>query len=183
MRTWEGLFQRLEELDPLERKAQTERAEFERWAAAAEPRVMADLLAAARTKCGEIRSRTGISVDVVQASGKALASFGGAGRLVSLAVAGCSVNLYTTRSRGESPSVHLACARAPTTSRFPVVMTLPGCFAIRSGASDYRLLALPERTPTTVDDVMLRAFGILFGALESVVRSSPTNIPARPPPP
>jgi hypothetical protein len=169
MHTWAGLFRRLERLDPAERRARAERVEFERWAAAAEIHVVSDLARAAKEKSREARSRTGVCVAVsFTANAASLTSFGGARAMLSLAVSGSSVDLYATRSEGRSPSIHLACQRAPTTSRYPVIVTLPGYLTVRSDGTGYRLLALPTRTPASIDEVLLRTFAILFGALESV---------------
>jgi hypothetical protein len=169
MDTWAGLFRRVEEIDPLERRARTERAEFEAWAAGAERRLISDLVWVAKDKARETKSATGVSVAVsVVTSALSLTSFGGAHGLVSIAFSGSSVDLYVTRSEGRSPSVHLACQRAPTSSRYPVILTLPGYLAIRADASGYRLLDLPERSPVGLDAVVLRAFTTLFGTFESV---------------
>jgi hypothetical protein len=169
MYTWDALIRRVEELDPLERRARTERAEFEAWAAGAERRLVTDLARVAREKAHEITSRTDVTVAVsLVANAASLASFGGARGLISLAFSGSSVDLYVTRSEGRSPSIHLACQRAPTTSRRPVIVTLPGYLAVRSDDSGYRLLDLPGRCTTTLDDVILRAFSVVFGAFESV---------------
>jgi hypothetical protein len=171
MRTWGGLFRQIERLDPLERRALAERAEFDRWAASAEQRMVADLDRIAKARSRETRHRTGISVDVVtKVDGPLLASFGGAHGLVSLSFADNAVDIYVTRSEGISPTIHFACQRAPTSSRFPVIVTLPGYLAIRAGGSGYRLLALQTKLPAPIDAVALRAFGLLFGAVESVAR-------------
>lgn len=169
MPTWAGLFRHLEELDPLERRARSERAEFEAWAAGAEHRLLSDLARVAKERARETKSHTGVSVVVSLVTNAAsLTSFGGAHGLISIAFSGSSVDLYVTRSEGRSPSVHLACQRAPTTSRYPVVVTLPGYLAVRSDLTGYCLLDLPERSPASLDTVILRAFSMLFGAFESV---------------
>jgi len=169
MQTWAGLFRRVAELDPLECRARSERAEFESWASSAERRLVSDLARVVREKARETRARTGISIAVsLVTDAPSLASFGGARGLVSAAFSGSSVDLYVTRSEGRSPSVHLSCQRAATTSRYPVVVTLPGYLAVRSDVTAYRLLDLPERSPATLDAVVLRAFSILFGAFASV---------------
>jgi hypothetical protein len=168
MQTWAGLFRRVEALDPLERRARSERDEFETWAAAAERRLVSDLARVAREKAGETRSRTGVPVAVSLVTSAESLSFGGARGLVSVGFAGSSVDLCVTRSEGRSPAVHLACRRAPTTSRYPVIVTLPGYLAVRSDVKGYRLLDLPDCSPTTVDTVILKAFAMLFGTFESV---------------
>lgn len=169
MDTWAGLFRRVEELDPLEKRARSERAEFEAWAAGAERRLVSDLARVAREKASETRSRTGVSVAVsLVTNAPSLTSFGGAHGLVSIAFSGSAVDLYVTRSEGRSPSLHLACQRAPTSSRYPVIVALPGYLTVRSDGSGYRLLDLPERLPASLDTVMLRAFSMLFGTFESV---------------
>lgn len=169
MHTWAGLFRRLERLDPAERRARAERVEFERWAVAAEVQVMSDLARAAKEKSREMLSFSGASVAIRFATNStSLKSFGGARAMVSLAFSGSSVDLYTTRTEACSPTIHLACQRAPTTSRYPVILTLPGYLTVRSDVTGYRLLELPTRSPASIDEVLLRAFAILFGALESV---------------
>ena len=79
MRTWAGLFRHIERMDPLDRRLLAERAEFGRWSAAAEQRVMADLARASKNRSKEIEVRTGVVVEVAQqVAGLPLASFGGA---------------------------------------------------------------------------------------------------------
>jgi hypothetical protein len=169
MDTWAGLFRRMEELDPFERRERSNRAEFEAWAAGAERRLVSDLARLARDKASETRSRTGVSVVVsLVTDAPSLTSFGGARALVAIAFSGSSVDLYVTRSSGRSPSLHLTCQRAPTSSRYPVIVALPGYLTVRSDGSGYRLLDLPARSPASLDEVMLRAFSMLFGTFESV---------------
>lgn len=171
MSTWDGLLRRIDEIDPLDRRLQAERARFETWAASVEARVMEDLGRVAREKAREARSRTGVSIVVESASSaRPGASFGGAHRRLTLSFAGSSVDIYSTRPEGQSPNVHLACQRAPTTSRYPVVVTLPGCMVIRSDEPPgYRLLGLPDRSSTDPEAFVLRAFGVLVGSFESVL--------------
>src|SRR5262245_61090079 len=110
MRTWEGLFRRIDDLDPLERRIRSERAEFERWAVLAETRLIADLARVARQTSATTRSHTGAVVAVIlEPTAGALASFGGAHGRVSIAFSGSSVDMYVVRPEGVSPSVHLAC--------------------------------------------------------------------------
>jgi hypothetical protein len=169
MDTWAGLFRRVEKLDPLEIRARSERGEFEAWAAGTERRLVSDLTRIAREKARETRSHTGVSVAVsLVTNAPALSSFGGARGLVSIAFSGSSVDLYVTRSAGRSPSLHVACQRAPTSSRHPVILALPGYLTVRAEGSDYRLLDMPARLPASLDAVMLRAFSTLFGTFESV---------------
>lgn len=178
MDTWAGLFRRIERMDPLERRVVAARAEFDRWATGAERRVLADVARVARGRAVEARSHTGISVEVVyRIMEPALGSVGGAHGAVSLSFGGNAVDVYTTRTEGESPNVLLACQRAPTSSRFPVVISLPAFLVVRAGAG-YRLLSLPERVPTTLDAEVLRAFTILFGAVQSVSSARNTSLPA-----
>jgi len=178
MLTWAGLFQHVAELDPLGRRLQADRAEFERWAASAEQRVMDDLARIATARGENIRARTGIVVDVLTRIEKtSLSSFGGAHRLVALSLSGSSVDVYSVRSPGESPSIHFACARAATTSRFPVLVTVPGCLVVRAGRSEVRLLTVPGHTPTSIDAVVLRAFGLLVGAFQSALPSRTSAAP------
>jgi hypothetical protein len=183
MQTWDGLFRRVEELDPLERRVRSDRAEFEAWAAGAERRLVSDLGRVARERARETTARTGVSVAVsVVTQPAALSSFGGARGLISIALSGSSVDLYVTRVEGRSPSVHFACQRAPTTSRYPVIITLPGYLAVRADVTGYRLLDSPDCSPATVDDVILRAFSTLFGAIESVSsRRAPNEAEPAPP--
>jgi len=169
MPTWDGLFAQIDRADPLERRLSAERAAFERWAVAAEQRIMSEIARHAGARARETRTRTGLIVDISARVGTSeIASFGGAHRLVSLSLAGSSIDLYSVRAAGESPIVHLACERAPTSSRFPVIVTVPGCLVVRSYDSGARLLALPGCEPTTVDELVLRAFTLLFGAHQSV---------------
>src|SRR5689334_927206 len=164
MNTWAGLFRRVGELDSLEHRARAERVEFEQWAANAERRLLSDLQRVAQEKASEIRSRTGVSVAVsLVTNAPSLTSFGGARGLISMAFSGSSVELYVTRLRGRSPSLNLACQRAPTSSRYPVMVTFPGYITVRSEGAGYRLLGLPDRSPVSLDDVMLRVFSMLFG--------------------
>jgi hypothetical protein len=143
---------------------------------------MADLARASKSRAKEIEARTGVVVKVAyQVAGLPLASFGGAHGVVSLAFQLNAVDLYATRQDGGSPNIHFACQRAPTSSRFPVVVTLPGCIVVRAGRAGYRLLTLPERAPTTVDEVVLHAFALLFGTAESV-RQARTPLPLPPSP-
>jgi len=169
MPTWAGLFRRIDDLDPLDRRAHSERTRFQEWAVSAERRVMADFARVARAKSRETQARTGVCVAVaLEEHAPSLSSFAGTRHVVSLAFAGSSVGLYATRPAGEAPSVHMACQRAATTSRYPVLVTLPGCLVIRSGDFGYQPISLPERVPTSVDAVVLRAFVLLFGAFESM---------------
>lgn len=181
MLTWAGLFRRVSELDPLDRRAEADRAEFEQWAASAEQHVMDEVLRVAAARAKDLFAQTEVSVDVLaRLENGTLASFGGAHRLVALSLSGSSVDLYSVRAAGESANIHFACARAPTGSRFPVIVTVPGCLVVRAARSGFRLLTVPGNTPTTVDAVVLRAFALLIGAVQSVSASRTAWIPAAP---
>lgn len=169
MPTWAGLFQQIDRMDPLDRRLTAEREDFERWAASAERRVMDEIARVASRRSRELHTRTGLSLGVAShLDEREIGSFGGAHRLVSLSLAGSAVDLYSVRSEGESPSIYLAHERAPTSSRFPVIVTLPGVLIVRSGVSEWRVLGLPERDAMTVDGLVLRAFAMLCGAFVSV---------------
>jgi hypothetical protein len=119
-----------------------------------------------------------LNVRVVQAPPSRGLRGGARFHVVSLALGSSRLDLYPARELGETPAIHFALTRAPTTTRFPVIVSLPGCLIVRRDNGQIALLGaeargLPDMRPSvTFDAVVLRAFELLMGAHHSTRRAA-----------
>lgn len=176
MLTWPGLFHEIDRLDVAGRRARAVQAEFEQWAALAERRTMADARLAAVARADEVRDQTGLETAVTGPAGpEGVSRLGTTWSAVSLSLGTCRVDLYSVRRPAESPMVHFGVTRGPTLTRHPVLATLPGALVVRRAGNGLEYVALPlsrdhERSTTTLDALVLRAFELLVGAHCSTLR-------------
>jgi hypothetical protein len=156
-----------------------DRAQVEQWCELAEEWVLSTLASIALSRSAELAARSDLHVRVVQAAAPS-AGQSPRFRVVSLALGGTRLDMYASRDSRDacgSPAVHFALTRAPTTTRFPVVMTLPGCSIVRRDNGEIALLGPPleelsgMRPTVTFDAVVLRALEILIGAHHSSRRA------------
>jgi hypothetical protein len=181
MPSWKGFLDEAERVDVAERHAGSARATFEMWALRTEERVLAELNAEAGLRALEFADVTGAVVRVEASVNPVPPHQRSRWRTVSLRLGASRVEVYSVRNPGESPTVHLAVLRGPTSTRYPVFATLPGALVIRATndgvdptGTDFELLALPlaapgvDRRRTTIDALVLRAFDLLLGMHRSV---------------
>lgn len=175
MQTWPELHREVDRLDIGERRATSEREAFERWCAIAEDGVLFALAAAAESRARELQAETGAIVRV-STSGVAQAESGPVPRprVVSLELGSSRVDLYSVRATAESPRLHLGVLRGATSTRFPVLASLPGCLVVRRSDGGFDLIVPPssrtkEAYPetTSIDALVLRAFELLVGTHQS----------------
>ena len=169
--SWGELYGVLSRAVDSERTAQATRTAYEQWCRDAEEDVMSQLHRGAIARAQDIQQRTG-SVFGVQYPVEPAWMRPQAGvsvRVLGLTFRAAGVDLYWYRAAGGRPFVHLAHMRAsPGQSRFPVVISLPGCRVERTLDSQTQLRDVSS--PAVVDRLMspdallLRAFTILVNA-------------------
>lgn len=159
-------------------RAQEDRAQFEQWCELAEEWVLSTLASIALSRSAELAAHGDWNVRVLRAASHGRNGSGPRYRVVSLALGASRVDIYSTREPGQTPSIHFAVTRAPTTTRFPVVMTVPGCVVVRRPNGEIALIAaLAEhssglRPAMAFDAVVVRAFELLVGAHRSARRAA-----------
>jgi hypothetical protein len=157
-----------------------DRAQFEQWCELAEDWVLSTLASIALSRSAELEDRSGLMVRVVRAPTTRALRGGARFHVVSLALGSSRLDLYPAREVGETPAIHFALTRAPTTTRFPVIISLPGCLIVRRAGGEIALLGaeargLPDMRPSiTFDAVVLRAFELLIGAHHSSTKLLPS---------
>jgi hypothetical protein len=167
--TWPGLYAETDRLDLSKRRLLAAQAEFESWARDAERRAIAEAQACATARGRELLERTGVGV-VVEAPQP-----GTRWMRVSLRLGASRADLYSVRSPGSSPAIHLGVQRAATSTRFPVFTTVPGALLVRRPDDAFDALCLPLPTDargcprTSIDGLVLRAFELLLGTHRSTL--------------
>jgi hypothetical protein len=176
--TWLGLYAEMDRLDLSKRRLLAAQGEFESWARSAEQRAIAEAQAAATLRARELWERTAVGV-VVEAPQRSEPDRPGPRWLrVSLRLGASRADLYSVRSAGSSPCLHLGVQRAATSTRFPVFTTVPGALLVRRSDDGFDALSLPlpadsaDRPRTTIDGLVLRAFELLCGAHRSAQGST-----------
>ena len=173
MPTWNELFENVARRQSASERASADRAGFEQWCELAEDRVLETLGSIALSRSAELAARAGVRATVRRLTTRRHTGAGAHNRILSLELAGSRVDVYSTREFGQSPSLHLAVMRAPTTTRFPVMTSLPGALVVRRDDGGITLLGAKPgdvipRPVTSYDAIVLRAFELLVGAAESV---------------
>lgn len=162
--SWPSLYAEVDRLDLSQRRLLAAQAEFEEWAHRAEGQAFAEAHAAAAFRARELWQRTAVQI-VVEMPERPTRWM-----RVSLRLGASRADLYSVRSAGSSPCIHLGVQRAPTSTRCPVFTTLPGALLVRrpDGGFDALCLPLPADAGhclrTTMDGLVLRAFELLCGA-------------------
>jgi hypothetical protein len=175
LQTFTDLRRWVDRLDLGDRRATAAREIFERWCAAAEDQVLSALAARLATEAAALAARTGVKVRLSASSGERSSSESVLGvRALSIELGSSRVEVYSVRGAAESPRVHLGVLRGATSTRFPVMATVPGCLVVRREDGGIGLIVAPipaatpsERRATSIDAVALRAFELLIGAHQS----------------
>jgi hypothetical protein len=174
MPTWNELFENVARKQAASLRATADRAGFEQWCELVEDSVLETLGSIALSRSAELAARSGVRVDVRRLTTRRHSGAGPHNRILSLALGGARVDLYSTREVGHEPALHYALMRSSGSTRFPVITSLPGCTLVRRADGGVTLLsnALADgsgiRPVLTYDAVVLRAFELLLGAAGSL---------------
>lgn len=175
MPSWAELFRRMENLEADkrtkeadDRERQSVRAAFERWCTAAEASTMEALYRNSLSRAAALEGRTGARI-TVECPSQPL-SFTRSNetvRVLLLAFATTRVYVYSSRHGAATPYVHIGTTRASAT-RFPVLVSVPGCLLRRGTDGGIELIDLRDdlRHPISSDAVVLRAFDLLIAGAE-----------------
>ena len=166
--SWRALFERSRQIIGSRRQADQELAEaardFERWCLEAEVDVLARVAEEAQRRAEELAAETDFCVEVHPSESPVLSS-GHHLQSLLLELPPMQLYVYTSRSEGSCPWLHLA--HAWSRAAWPTLVSLPGCLVARRGEG-YELFE--RATPTspmtvvTVEKLTLRAFELLVGA-------------------
>jgi hypothetical protein len=175
MPSWADLYLRLQNLEANERAKEAQdqerhsvRAAFERWCSAAETSTMEILYRNALSRAAVLEGRTGARITVECPSHPlSFTRSQETVRVLLLAFGAARVYVYSSRHGGASPYVHIATTRVSAT-RFPVLVSVPGCLLRRHTDGGIELVDLRDelRRSITFDAVVLRAFDLLIAGAE-----------------
>jgi hypothetical protein len=171
--TWRGLYAEVDRLDLSKRRLLAAQLEFESWAHHAEQQAIAEAQACATLRARELREQTGVEVFVEAPQHTVPGAPASRWMRVSLRLGASRADLYSVRSAGSSPCIHLGVQRAATSTRSPVFTTVPGALLVRRSDDGFDALCLPlpadgvECPRTSTDELVLRAFALLCGTHRS----------------